>query len=268
MTRDSGLLRFGLLGLTEVHYDDGPPEAPRRQRLSFEGKQPLKILTVLLILSLREEPIKSTDLATLLGTTPQTLSNSISALNKVFSSAGFRAPVTKTAEGRLIELDARQLDVNRFEDQVTAAEKAVARDEPEIALQCADDALSWWHGDEPMASIDCTEITEPAARRLKNRRWEARELECDLNLGLGRPEPARRALQILAEDDSLNERVHKKLMVAEYRCGHPSAALKVYRDYRKRLAEAEGIDPGAGIDDGYRRILNGDEDLRRPDAEF
>lgn len=269
-TRDPGLLRYSLLGPTEVRYDDSTPRGPRRQRLAFAGRQPLKILTILLIWACEHDsaPLPVAELMRLLSTTRQTIYNGISSINDGADNAGFPAIVEKTRGGRLASLVPGQLDIDRFQDLVPAAIGPADSEDLQTTLKRLDEALALWHGDEPLADIDCPEITEPLATYLKDLRRRARDQWCDVNLRLGRPETARSTLRVLVGNDPLNELVHLRLMVAEYRAGRIAAALQVYRDFHARLVEEQGIGPGARLKAVHQRILAGDEDLLRPDAAF
>lgn len=265
--RDTGLLRFSLFGLTEVHYHDSTSGIPVRRRLEFTGRQ-RAVLTVLLIMALRGKPIPVAEMARLLGKKEQTIYTAISLLNTEFDKAGFSKIVKRVSGGHEIDVKVDHIDVKQFEDLVTHTRDLASQEEPEITLKHVNEALSLFGDDEPMASVDCPEITEPRAGNLKAKRLAMRELWCDLNLRLNQPNEAVPVLEDLTGQEGLNESLHKKLMVALYRSGRQAEALKVFREFREQSVKEEGLEPGASMKQLHQRILKDDQTLLDPDAGF
>jgi DNA-binding SARP family transcriptional activator len=57
------------------------------------------------------------------------------------------------------------------------------------------------------------------------------------------------------------ERLYEQLMVALHRAGRTAEALAAFQDIKRNLASDLGIDPGMGLLELQRRILNADPDL-------
>jgi tetratricopeptide (TPR) repeat protein len=92
-------------------------------------------------------------------------------------------------------------------------------------------------------------------------RLDAREARIDADLHLGRHREIIAELQTLAAAEPLRERLHELLMLALYRSGQQAAALRTYRQARRRLIEEIGIEPGPGLRDLNQRILRSDRRL-------
>ena len=121
-------------------------------------------------------------------------------------------------------------------------------------------ALSLWRGeslvDVPSASLTCRE-----AGRFAELRLQLTEARIDADLHLDRHGELVAELRRLAAEHPLREHIRVQLMLACYRCGHQGAALEVYRDARKTLAEELGIEPGPELHDMHQKILAADPAL-------
>jgi hypothetical protein len=62
----------------------------------------------------------------------------------------------------------------------------------------------------------------------------------------------------------LRERVRGQLMLALYRCGRQAAALEIYSDGRRRMVEAQGLEPGPALRELQEKILDQSADLNAP----
>lgn len=130
------------------------------------------------------------------------------------------------------------VDAWRFED-VAAATAAP----PQRALECLDQALSWWRGpayadfeDEPWARIERS--------RLEQLRLNAIELRAEARLALGRAADVVPDLDAHVAEHPWREEAWRLLASALYRTGRQGDALAVLRRARGLLLEQLGVDPG------------------------
>jgi len=102
---------------------------------------------------------------------------------------------------------------------------------------------------------------ERGHRRLDETYLQAREARLALLLALGRPHEVVVEAQGLVAAHPLREQENAHLMVALYRTGRQSEALRAYATARGLLAEELGLDPGPELQTLERRILAHDSDL-------
>jgi predicted ATPase/DNA-binding SARP family transcriptional activator/class 3 adenylate cyclase len=153
-----------------------------------------------------------------------------------------------------------RLDLNRFEQLRREAAVAADAGRWQAAAALLAEALAIWRG-PPLADVaDALPATgEPA--RLDELRLTALEDRIDADLSLGREAQLVPELEALALAHPLRERFRSQLMLALYRLGRQADALAVYRETRRLLVEAVGIEPGAELQQLERRILVQDETL-------
>ena len=74
-----------------------------------------------------------------------------------------------------------------------------------------------------------------------------------LRLGLHRENVS--AMEALAEEHPLRERLQAQLLLALYRCGRQAEASDAYQRTRRRLADELGMEPGPDLQATFREIL-------------
>jgi DNA-binding SARP family transcriptional activator/tetratricopeptide (TPR) repeat protein len=121
-------------------------------------------------------------------------------------------------------------------------------------------ALSLWRG-EPLADVPSAALARREAGRLAELRLQLTEARTDADLCLGRHGELVAGLRRLAAEHPLREHIQVQLMLACYRCGHQGAALEVYRDARRTLAEELGVEPGPELREMHQKILAADPGL-------
>ena len=191
-----------------------------------------------------------------------TVQNYVKRLRHMLGDAEHRRLET-TPGGYLIHASPDELDIRRFEAEVSVARAAAHRGHWERAALRFRDALSLWRG-EPLADIPCERLVADHVPRLTELRLQALEgrIEADLHMGMGAdlvPE-----LRQLAADEPLREHVHALLMLSLYHAGCQSDALAVYRDARRVLVEEIGVEPGQELRRLHARILAADPALSLP----
>ncbi len=128
------------------------------------------------------------------------------------------------------------------------------------ALEEIDAALALWRGEafEDVAGMD---FARGEATRLEELRWAASERRIDLLLRLGRHVAAVGDLAQLVERMPLRERFHEQLVLALYRSGRQTEALRAYDDARRMLADDLGLDPGPDLRELQVSVLQQDPSL-------
>lgn len=165
-------------------------------------------------------------------------------------------------EGGGYRLDARSSEVDAlfFEEAVVAARSAVDI-RPWEAASSLRNALAMWEG-RPYADVPATCPIDAEARRLNELRLCAIEDRVEAELLLGRHRDVMPELEVLAGEYPLSERLHGHHMVALYRSGRQSDALRLYDRARALLREELGVDPTPELQELQLRILVHDDSLR------
>jgi DNA-binding SARP family transcriptional activator len=149
--------------------------------------------------------------------------------------------------------------VQRFESLLLEAEACTTPTETVRMLRVA---LDLWRG-APLEGITAA-YAEAARARLQEQRLGATERLTDLELAAGRHAELIAPLMAQVAAHPLRGRLVGRLMLALYRNGRQSDALQAARDLRRRLADEEGIDPGADLVRLETAILRADPALDPP----
>ena len=126
--------------------------------------------------------------------------------------------------------------------------------------------MGLWRG-SPLADFTYEPFAQAEIRRLDELRLVATEDAMDADLSLGRQAEILDLLQRLTDDHPLRERPRGQLMVALYRLGRQSDALRTFADLRRLLGEELGIEPSPELCDLEDRILLHDTALLSPPAQ-
>ena len=181
----------------------------------------------------------------------------VSRLRKLLARAGNGNDVIASAGGGYrLHLRSEQLDLLTFKALAVDAEAARGAGDDLVACSLYEQALAMWRGD-PLADLDGLHDQPTVAhqrRRLTDALLRFSEIACDLGLH-DRVLPR---LHALAAAESLNERVHARLMIALAGTGQQAAALRVYEDIRGRLDHEFAIYPGEELADAHLRVLRQD----------
>nr|WP_231650630.1 BTAD domain-containing putative transcriptional regulator [Streptomyces clavuligerus] len=122
------------------------------------------------------------------------------------------------------------------------------------------EALALWSG-PALSGIPHGVRLESAAIRLDELRMEVLEQRIVADLRLGHHQELAGELLALANEHPLRETLHGHLMVALYRTGRGSDALRVYGRLRHSLVEELGVEPGPGLARLHERVLRRDPAL-------
>ncbi|MDW3220369.1 MAG: BTAD domain-containing putative transcriptional regulator [Acidimicrobiales bacterium] len=190
-----------------------------------------------------------------------TLQVHVSNLRRTLKPAGDPAQLLRTVRnGYELALTADQLDILAFEEHTATARRAAGAGDHEGAAAAFTAALAIPRG-EPLADLldhewaanEATVIGERLAGVW--REWAQAELDA------GRHLAALPSLEQRLRDVPLDEGVAGLLVLALYRAGRQTDALRVVSDMRRRLGEEIGVDPGPELADLESRILAHDERL-------
>ena len=173
------------------------------------------------------------------------------------------ARISTLPHGYQIRMGDGDLDVARFETHLAAARAAMRDGSWDTAGQQARSGLALWRG-EPLADVESDLLATRDIPRLAELRLQAVEVRLDADLHLGRHAEVITEVQRLAAAHPLRERLHSLLMRALYQDGRQAEALDAYARARQVLVDELGTEPGAGLRELQRQILNGDPALDSP----
>ena len=178
-----------------------------------------------------------------------------------------RAPsqvLLTVAGGYLLRVGPDDLDADRFETLADRGHRLLACGYPVPARSALVDALDLWRG-PALAEFSYEPFAHPDATRLEERRMLAVEDRYEAELAVGNHAEAVAALEVLVGQDGLRERRWGLLMLALYRSGRQSEALRAFSRARVVLGEL-GLEPGTELRRLEAAILaqSPDLDWRRP----
>ncbi len=242
-------VRIAMLGLVEVHADDGRPVeitgARLRTLLILLALDPGRVVTTARLIDgvWGEEP-------------PAEATNALQALVSRLRRTLPEPAVESTPAGYRLALPPDAVDLHRFE-HLAARGRAALGEDPALAARTLRDALALWRGPALADAADAAFAQAPLAR-LQELRLAALgdRIEADL---------ARHQDDLVAELESLvaeyplHERFAGLLMRALSQAGRSSDALAVYARVRDALAAELGADPSAELAALHLSVLRGSE---------
>ncbi len=144
-------------------------------------------------------------------------------------------------------------DVEDFGALAERAEHATRAGKVAEACELYDRALQLWRG-APFAGLEMMQ-DHPAVIELRERRARMVTGYATIAETAGENERVIGHLRAAAQQDSLDERVHARLMIALLATGQQAAALRVYEDLRHRLDEELGVSPGPELAAAHLQVL-------------
>ena len=197
---------------------------------------------------------------------PGGVANSLQRLvSKLRKALGDGDAVAMRPPGYVLAVEADDVDVHRFDRLVAEARDLAAGGEPEPALARFAAAEGLWRG-PALADFAYDEFAQPHIARLQEARLSVIEDRVDVELALARHRRLAGDLEVLVADHPTRERLRGQLMLALYRSGRQSDALRVFQEGRAALAEELGLDPGPELRDLETAILRQDPALAAPPA--
>lgn len=165
--------------------------------------------------------------------------------------------------GYLLEIDAGQLDLRRFERLLAEGHEALAAGDAERAASVLREALELWRG-PALAEFAFEPFAQAEIGRLEDLRVSAVEERVEADLALGRHADLIGELEALIAEHPHRERLRGELMLALYRSGRQAEALAAYQQARGALVDELGIEPSAALQRLEKAILLHDEELEAP----
>ncbi|WP_121181506.1 BTAD domain-containing putative transcriptional regulator [Nocardiopsis sp. Huas11] len=161
--------------------------------------------------------------------------------------------IDTTPGGYCLEVDPDTVDLHRFRRLRDTA----ARSEPSEALALWEQALACWRG-VPFSGIGSDHLEHSVVTPLQEERWSAVIAWATCALELGRATDVASRLTTLASEEPFRERLHHLLITALWRDNERARALAAYEEFRSRLADELGVDPGPELSALHARILQED----------
>jgi DNA-binding SARP family transcriptional activator len=156
-----------------------------------------------------------------------------------------------------------EVDLERFEEMTERGRDALAAGNAEEAVALLREALGLWRG-PPLSDFAYESFAQAAIAQLEELRLATVEDRVEADLALGHARELVGELRDLVARNPLRERVRGQLMLALYRCGRQAEALEAYQEFRRRLSEELGLDPGPPIQQLELAILARDPTLDPP----
>ncbi len=168
--------------------------------------------------------------------------------------------LTTRSPGYVVRVEPDEFDLHRFERLVDEGRSLLARGLTADASGRLGDALSLWRG-PALADFAYESFAQAPIARLEEIRLTAVELRIGADLVLGRHDELVGELEALVAAHPLREHLRMYLMTALYRSGRQAEALDAFKDARRALVDALGIDPSPALQELERAILRQDPSL-------
>ncbi len=168
--------------------------------------------------------------------------------------------ISTVSGGYRLDVEDGTIDAHRFEELTHRARQALLAGSARTAVETLEAALGLWRGDA-LADVRHLEGIHAEVTRLEELRAQALGTLIDAELALGNHLEMIPRLERLVEEEPLHERHWARLMLALYRGGRQSDALRAYRRVSEILGEEVGLEPGPELYNLEERILLHDPSL-------
>lgn len=167
--------------------------------------------------------------------------------------------------GYVLEADADAIDLHVHARLVRAAQAAAGRPDWAEVIEVAERARALWRGDPfPSTAVPVLEAEREHARRHQR---AVTELHCRALLEEGRATEALDLGRWLRDDEPYAEFGTWATMRALHALGRGPAALEVFEQHRRTMADELGLDPGASVSEMHLEILRaGSAEQAEPSA--
>jgi len=255
-----GRLDVRLLGPVEVLADGRP--------LELGGPQPRAVVAHLALDHGRVVSVERL-VARLWGDDPPaaplaSLQTTLSRLRRVLEPD--RAPgappgvIASEAPGYVLRLPPGAVDLARFRQLALDGRRAAAGALHGDARRHFEAALAEWRG-TALGGIGPDEVVAPIAVALDEERLAVIQDRFEVLLALGLHVEAVADLSVAVSEHPLREGLWSALAIALYRSQRQADALRAIDQARRTLIDELGLDPGPGLRDLERRILDHDPSL-------
>ncbi|MGW1056352.1 BTAD domain-containing putative transcriptional regulator [Streptomyces sp. NPDC002521] len=192
-----------------------------------------------------------------------TLQVYVSQLRKALldGAGGDRAqPLVTQPPGYLIRVGPDELDLTLFESLRMSGRAALEERDYATASRLLGRSLALWTG-PALSGVPHGPALQSTAIRLDELRSEVLEQRIDADLRLGRHHELIGELMALAHEFPMRETLHGLLMVALYRSGRQSEAVRAYHQVRRTLVDELGVEPDTSLKRILDRVLASDPSL-------
>ncbi|MEV1087180.1 AfsR/SARP family transcriptional regulator [Streptomyces microflavus] len=248
-------MRFNLLGPFEIVNHEGKAYSPHTP----------KVCQVLALALTRPNEIVPVDsfIQELWGDNPPpsaltTLQTYIYHARKLFALEGIETAernliITRTP-GYLIQVEAHEVDLTRFEQLVVQGRQCLDANEPATASETLREALGMWRG-TTLSNITVGPVLAAQVTYMSEIRIRATELLIEAEKQLGRHRGLIPELRLLVREYPFNEWFHGQLISVLNFSGRRAEALQAYHDLRVILNDRLGIDPSPEIQKLQQEVL-------------
>ncbi|MEV1071552.1 AfsR/SARP family transcriptional regulator [Micromonospora parva] len=245
-------MRFEALGPLRVRLDAGQISlgAAREQRilaaLLLDANQVVPMSRLVDVIWDEHPPTSSV----------KVVRNCVSTLRRQLARAG---EIVTDSGGYLLRVPDDEIDLRVFVERARQGRRLAAAGDLTGAVVHLREALALWRGS---AFTGVTgRLVEAAAAQLNDQRRSLQEERLSLELTLGGGAELVDEIADLVAAEPLRERAHGQLMLALYRAGRRTEALRTYHQVRRLLVGELGIEPGPELTELHRAILNADPRL-------
>ncbi|MEY2422182.1 MAG: hypothetical protein QOI95_2249 [Acidimicrobiaceae bacterium] len=236
-------VRYGILGPLEV--DDG-------RRLVDLGSPKQRAVLALLLIN-RNRVVSLDRLIDQLwnGEPPQRaiaslqayLSNLRRLLEPTRLPRAAATTIVTSPPGYVLRADAEQVDAARFEELVRRGRQMLGENRPRECLELLTSALDLWRG-PALADFAYEPFARSEIVRLEELHLAAMEDRFAATLDLGGEVDVVPELEVVVREHPFRERFWAQLMLALYRSGRQSDALRAFQRARDVLVDELGVEPG------------------------
>ncbi|WP_285705958.1 BTAD domain-containing putative transcriptional regulator [Microtetraspora sp. NBRC 16547] len=243
-------MQFGILGPLEVLTVTG-------ESISIGGRRPRALLALLLLDAGRLVGVDRLIDGQYGDDPPAGAANAIQAHVSRLRRALPPDLIEFHGAGYRLAVDPEDVDVHRFERLAREGHRFLTAGHHERAARSLKDALDLWRG-PALADVADAPFASSQVTRLEEVRLAAREdlVEAEMALPEG---TSTAALRQLVAANPLRERLRGQLMRALHAAGQQAAALAVYDEGRRLLADELGADPSPELAALHLAILRGEE---------
>ncbi|WP_283134681.1 BTAD domain-containing putative transcriptional regulator [Rhizohabitans arisaemae] len=187
----------------------------------------------------------------------------VSQLRRALAGAepGGRELVASQAPGYALRAEPGAVDAARF---TTLIEQAREAGDPRIRAGLLTEALGLWRG-PALADFADEEFARAAVARWEEQRLAAVEAWAEARLELGEHHVLIGELGEQVAGHPYRERLRAAHLRALHRAGRTGEALTGFAEFRHRLAEELGLDPGPELTALHQAVLTGDPSEDAPD---
>ena len=239
---DAVSVNLALLGELRLHVDDVevPPLAPKARALV--ASLALRRGEVVSVARLNEElwPELSPDRA------KRVVQVRVAEIRKLLAFASTACLLESVAPGYRMTIDDDAVDANRFTALLADARQCKGVGDSLGTVSKLREALGLWRG-SALADTQSSVFLEAEAARLDELRLSAVEDRVDAELADGCHHRLVSELRSLVATYPLRERLWIQLVMALYRGGRQTDALRACAAVRRLLAEEVGLEPGPAL---------------------